>query len=256
MATVSENLLTLNAAKAAIKSAIEAKGQDLTDVPFTEYSTAIENISTSNPDFVTKLLNRTLTEVFKSDLDGVFSIKDYIFARCRQLTKVELPDKVTSIADYAFKDCIALSDFSLPAGIFLISQGAFQGCSALTGLAIPAGVSEISSYTFDACTGLTNMTMPNVKKLGVYAFRGCINLVQVTLGNVLTNIANYAFQNCTSLSSIDVPEVPPTLANVNAFNNVPTSCIFYCPTAESLAAYQSATNWNTLTGTYTFMVKE
>ena len=45
MATISENLQTLNEIKSAIKIAIEEKGQDLTNVPFTQYAekiTAIE----------------------------------------------------------------------------------------------------------------------------------------------------------------------------------------------------------------------
>lgn len=42
MATISENLQTLNEAKLAIKTAIENKGIDLTDVPFTEYAEKIE----------------------------------------------------------------------------------------------------------------------------------------------------------------------------------------------------------------------
>ena len=44
MATISENLQTLNEAKQAIKAAIENKGQDLTDVPFTQYAEKIEAI--------------------------------------------------------------------------------------------------------------------------------------------------------------------------------------------------------------------
>ena len=45
MATLAENLLSLNEAKQAIKTAIESKGQDLTGVSFTEYSKAIDKIS-------------------------------------------------------------------------------------------------------------------------------------------------------------------------------------------------------------------
>lgn len=45
MATISENLLTLNETKQAIKTAIESKGQDLTDVPFTSYADKIAEIS-------------------------------------------------------------------------------------------------------------------------------------------------------------------------------------------------------------------
>lgn len=54
MATISENLEALKTAKTNIKSAIEGKGQDLTNVPFTEYSEKIANIQTKEdlePDF-------------------------------------------------------------------------------------------------------------------------------------------------------------------------------------------------------------
>lgn len=44
MATISENLSKLAEAKENIKTAIEAKGQDLTNVPFVEYATKIESI--------------------------------------------------------------------------------------------------------------------------------------------------------------------------------------------------------------------
>ena len=46
MATIAENLLSLNETKQAIKTSIEGKGQDLTDIPFTRYAekiTAIES---------------------------------------------------------------------------------------------------------------------------------------------------------------------------------------------------------------------
>ena len=46
MTTISENLQTLNEAKAAIKTAIENKGVDMTDVPFAQYAEKIESMST------------------------------------------------------------------------------------------------------------------------------------------------------------------------------------------------------------------
>lgn len=234
MATLSENLQTLSTAKANIKAAIEGKGQSLTNVPFTEYASKINDIKTGNPDFMIKLLTRSrnLTEVTKEDLSGITMIGDYMFARCRQLVEVEIPN-VGLISDYAFKDCVALTKITLPSSIFLISVGAFQNCSALTEIIIPSGVSEMMSYIFDGCTNLTSMSIPNVKKMGVYAFR-----------------------NCTNLTSVELPETPPTLSSVNAFSGISATCTFYCPTAESLAAYQAATNWSSLASTYIFMVKE
>lgn len=48
-----ENLLALNETKQAIKTAIENKGQDLTDVPFTSYADKIAEISSSGKNFTT-----------------------------------------------------------------------------------------------------------------------------------------------------------------------------------------------------------
>ena len=45
MSTIAENLLALQQTKANIKTAIEGKGQDLTNVPFTEYAEKINLIS-------------------------------------------------------------------------------------------------------------------------------------------------------------------------------------------------------------------
>lgn len=44
MGTIAENLLELQQTKANIKTAIESKGQDLTNVPFTEYAEKINLI--------------------------------------------------------------------------------------------------------------------------------------------------------------------------------------------------------------------
>ena len=44
MTTIAEKLLQLNETKQAIKTAIEDKGQDLTNVPFTDYASKISEI--------------------------------------------------------------------------------------------------------------------------------------------------------------------------------------------------------------------
>ena len=64
---------------------------------------------------------------------------------------------------------------------------------------------------------------------------------------------NYCFAGCTSLENVYLPMASvPTLSNTNSFNNVPTTCVFHIK-AGTLSAYQSATNWSIITGTYTFV---
>lgn len=59
MATISENLLALNETKQAIKTAIESKGQDLTNVPFTNYATKISEIVSGGKKFTTGTVTPT-----------------------------------------------------------------------------------------------------------------------------------------------------------------------------------------------------
>lgn len=68
MATLAENLLSLNEAKQAIKTAIESKGQDLTDIPFTQYADKIaaiagggRKVATGTVTFATDITQQTIT---------------------------------------------------------------------------------------------------------------------------------------------------------------------------------------------------
>lgn len=118
------------------------------------------------------------------------------------------------------------------------------------------GVTKIVSYAFYTCRGVVKVTIPNsVKDIESHAFYGCSRLEALAIGNSVTSIANNVFDWCAKLARVYLPETPPTLSNVNAFDNINAACVFYCKTQESLNKYKAATNWSTLTGTYTFKVE-
>lgn len=120
------------------------------------------------------------------------------------------------------------------------------------------GIEAIVNHAFNYCPKLMDVTMPdNVTSIGDGAFYNCSNLETIRfVGNSKVNsIGKTAFDWCVKLASVYLPEIPPTLADVNAFANINASCIFYCKTQESLEAYRSAENWSTLAGTYTFKVE-
>lgn len=118
------------------------------------------------------------------------------------------------------------------------------------------GIEKICINAFYTCRSVEKVTIPNsVKDIGKYAFYGCAKLESIAMGNSVTYIEQTAFEWCSLLTSVYLPEIPPTLADVNAFANINASCVFYCKTQESLEAYRSAENWNTLAGTYTFKVE-
>lgn len=118
------------------------------------------------------------------------------------------------------------------------------------------GIETIATYGLAYCKSLTKAAIPNsVKNIEGYALYSCSILESVIMGNGVNSIGSNAFDYCVKLRSVYLPETPPTLANINAFANINSACIFYCKSQESLNAYKAATNWSTLTNTYTFKVE-
>ena len=75
------------------------------------------------------------------------------------------------------------------------------------------------------------------------------NLIQTAINylpdkEAETVIGAQAFYQHSSIAEYHfLPTTPPTLANINAFSNLPSDCKIYVP-AASLTAYQEATNWS------------
>lgn len=122
------------------------------------------------------------------------------------------------------------------------------------------GISTIRSYAFYKYNkGITSVTIPSsITSIGEYAFFGCSNLESIRFGSdsKLDTIEVNVFNWCGKLSRVYLPTIPPTLIDVNAFTGIHPSCVFYCKTQASVDAYKKATNWSTLTGTYSFVVEE
>ena len=84
-----------------------------------------------------------------------------------------------------------------------------------------------------------------VTSIGGGAFSGCYALQSITIPSGVTSIGTSAFYNCYAVEEYHIlPTTPPTLGGTNAFNGIVAGTIIYVP-SESLADYQSATNWST-----------
>lgn len=119
-----------------------------------------------------------------------------------------------------------------------------------------AGVETMSNYAFAYCKGITEVEIPNnVVNIESHVFYSCSKIETVKIGDRVTTIGVNAFGKCTQLAKVYLPETPPTLTNINTFDNIKSDCVFYCKTQASFDAYKAAPNWSTLTGTYSFVVK-
>lgn len=200
---------------------------------------------------------------------NVTSIRDYAFRYCFSLASVTIPDGVTAIGGYAFGYCYSLTSVTIPSSVIGFDTYAFGYCHSLASITIPDGVNAIGSYAFYNCNSLASVTIPDsVTSISTYALYYCYSLASITIPDGITDIGSNVFYNCNSLASITIPSsvtkiysgafqncygmaeyhlkptTPPTLSNTNAFNKIPSDCVFYVPQG-CLEAYQTATNWAT-----------
>ena len=201
--------------------------------------------------------------------DGVTSIGSSAFYYCYALQSINIPDSVTSIGSNAFYSCYALQSINIPDGVTSIGGNAFQFCYALQSINIPDSVTSIENYAFQNCYALQSINIPDsVTSIGSNAFYYCHALQSINIPDGVTSIENYAFYYCYALQSINIPDsvtsigsrtfyyctfmkeyivlptIPPTLANIDAFMEIPSDCKIFVPDA-SITAYKTATNWAT-----------
>ena len=224
---ISDELTRIQTAKADIKASIEAKGVTVSDSTLISgYAALVDEIQTGG--------------------GGGQAEQDLIDLIERDVTTFNIPDGTTKIGNSAFYNYSGLTSVTIPNSVTSIGDEAFNNCTSLTNIVIPDSVTSIGNYAFYSCPGLTSVTIPNsVTSIGTEAFSYCRGLTSITIPSGVTSIGSAAFNNCSGLTSITIQATtPPTLVNVNAFNNT-NNCPIYVP-AESVDAYKSATNWSSL----------
>lgn len=82
----------------------------------------------------------------------------FVFARCKKLKYVQLPDSLLSICESAFDGCESLSEISFPAHLQMIETRAFFKTS-LSKVTLPASITGLGPESF---TGLCGTSMVSV----------------------------------------------------------------------------------------------
>lgn len=162
-------------------------------------------------------------------------IKPNVFAWCKVIKKVTLPEGLVSIQKGAFSHCESLESINLPKGLKEIGENAFYKCKSLKTVILPEGISAIGEDAFAECTSLTRVAttaggriseaargvvidLKNSLNPGSGLFRGCTSLEQAALPDSCTLVPNFAFADCKKLRDLRLPRGMYRVGK-NAFEN-------------------------------------
>ncbi len=165
---------------------------------------------------------------------------------CNMMQAVQIGTNITTISNSAFRYCHSLASITIPESVTSIGNNVFSSCNSLASITIPGGVTSIGNGVFGNCYSLASITIPDgVTSIGNETFYNCNSLASITIPGGVTSIGDGVFKYCYGMAEYHLmPTTPPTLANTNVFNNIPSDCIIYVPQG-CLEAYQNATNWTT-----------
>lgn len=79
--------------------------------------------------------------------EGITTINNYAFYKCKSITSVIVPDGVTKIGEYAFRGCSRLSSVILSDTVEIVKERAFY-CDNLSTLYLGNGLTDIERYAF------------------------------------------------------------------------------------------------------------
>jgi hypothetical protein len=193
-----------------IASAIRSKTGSAAKLKLDEMPSAIEGITTGggNSELFKAIIGRTVTAITAEDLAGVTSIGELIFASCKKLTAVTLPEGLERIGDDAFHNS-GVKSIVIPDSVESLHTSCFQRCEQLETAHIGNGVNNWFNSVFYLCKKLSEVTFGENCKISTIpgsTFHGCEALSKIILPHTITKIGDSAFRGCSSLTSLVIPE--------------------------------------------------
>lgn len=136
------------------------------------------------------------TDIAGLTIPNGLEINSYAFKGCKNLTSVELPNRLSGLAVEAFAECenLATVTFGSEHRLTEIGSGAFKGCTSLETVVMYNGVQKIGQDAFNGCTVLSDCTLgEGLKTIGAMAFYECYCLERITIPDSVTKIEPKAF---------------------------------------------------------------
>lgn len=157
-------------------------------------------------------------------------IKDGAFIGCRNVAKLNFPDKgLIRIGSSVFSSC-SVKELHLPETLTYIGSYTFEGFKELEELVIPDSVESVGNRrVFKGCTSLKSVKLPShLKTITESMFDGCTALEHVQMPDDLETIENYAFYDCPNLKDLELPDSVDLIADDSLFVEFEEGGLQYC----------------------------
>lgn len=199
--------------------------------------------SGGSSDLAKQIIERTITEI---DDDSIDQIGHYIFAYCKSLKSVNLPN-ATYLGGYSFVQCSALESAKLP-NVTEASTYNFYQCAGLLDVELPLLTAVNNSafrHSFQTANDNTRLYIPSATTLGTRCMSECYQLRELT-APLVTTIGEYCFSECYCLRKIGMPNL--TAVPNAAFQHCTgiTHEDFLCLTSIAAGGFSNCSSLETL----------
>ncbi|AZV57192.1 leucine-rich repeat protein [Clostridium sp. AWRP] len=162
---------------ASIKGSIDLSNLDIkdSDMDVMKYLTGVSSINLSNNTAITyngfnkKYFDWTTPKNLNfSGCTGIklFTMASYgmfAFSDCKNLTSIDLPERIQAIPIGCFTGCTGLTSVKIPASVLSIRKTAFQNCTSLKCVKVQGSTNTLEDDCFSGCTGLSILDMTGTK---------------------------------------------------------------------------------------------
>ena len=166
-----------------------------------------------------------------------------VFQACNSLRIVAVSENTSHMQIGMFRDCVSLRRIRPKKDVQINEGYVFYYASVLQEMR--GKLNSENASAFQGCNCMRKFVVhENSTGIPASAFDSCFVLQSLDIPASVTSIGAQAFQNCYCMRKIKFNSAtPPTVANANAFTNIPKDCIVEVP---DLATYQAATNYGTI----------
>lgn len=206
----------------------------------------LTNIDLSNCTFIGESAFRGCPKLSNINLSRCKLLENYAFIECTELTEVDL-SSCSSLAYGIFAYCSKLKTVKGIENITTIPANAFANTGIET-LSLPL-CTTIQDGAFRGCTQLKSIDIPVCQSIGMNAFASCSRLESASIPNTIKSLGYKCFNGNTTLTlyAKNVPALeryPGNMAETDTLA-LGKNVLIIVP-EESLAAYQAADVWNTM----------